>query len=115
MRRRVRRGASSMKTLLGSIVAAAALAGAATFVTGPDSAAGFVTALPPGLHQAQVNRAARTDRLPATTTIFVKTIRTLPVDARREQHPATIPVNCETLVSPLADIAASRRVRQCMT
>jgi len=102
-----------MKTLLGSLVAAAALAGAAALVTGP--AARFATTPPVGSSETAINRGAKTDRLPSVSTVLVRTIRIPRDDERREARPVTIPIDCEALVSPLADAVASRRPRQCTT
>jgi hypothetical protein len=104
-----------MKTLLCSIGLAAGLAGAATAITAPGSEAWSRAAQPST--QVQVNRTARADRLPVgvPASVRVKTIVVRPVEARREQRAPGNPAGCEAVVSPLADLAASRQLRQCMT
>ncbi len=116
-----------MNTLLGSIVAAAAIAGAATLVTGPDPAAGFFAAQPGGSHEIAINRTAKAGRVPDLAPVLVpvfrpvlapvrvKTIRIPLAGQRRDGHPLALLVDCEPLVSPLADVVASRRPRQCTT
>jgi len=104
-----------MKKLLVSIVAATALAGAATLVIGLDSAAGFLTAMPRGSQEIEINRAAKADRLRAGSTVLVRAIRIPRIGERREARPVTIPIDCEALVSPLADVVARQQPRQCTT
>ena len=101
-----------MKTLLYSLCLAAGLATAVTAITAPSSEARNVAAAP-----ATINRAARADRLPigAPAPIVVKTFPVRPVQARRYQSPQKNPAGCEAVVSPLADVAASRQLRQCVT
>lgn len=104
-----------MKTLLYSVCLAAGLATAATAITAPGSQAWSVTAAP--YTQIEINRAGRADRLPigARPPILVKTFPVRPVQVRRDQSSRNNPAGCEAIVSPLADLAASRRLRQCMT
>ena len=64
-----------------------------------------------------VNRIAKADRLrPATAgTILIRTI-SIPVAADRQQAAVSRELTaCDPLVSPLADLVASRRARQCAT
>jgi hypothetical protein len=104
-----------MKTLLYSLCLAAGLATAVTAMTAPSSQARNVGAAPDT--PITINRAARADRLPvaAPAPIVVKTFPVRPVQVRRHQSPPKNPPGCEAVVSPLADVAASRQLRQCMT
>jgi hypothetical protein len=64
-----------------------------------------------------VNRIAKADRLrPATAgTIRIRTT-SIPAAADRQQAAVSRELTaCDPLVSPLADLVASRRARQCAT
>jgi len=103
-----------MKTLLYSLCLAAGLAAAATAITAPGSQARSVTAVLDT--HVNVDRAARADRLPigAPTPIVVKAFPVRPVRAGRDHKPPNGPIGCEVVVSPLADLVASRQPRQCL-
>src|SRR5262245_16424236 len=104
-----------MKTLLCSLCLAAGLAGVATAMTAPGSEAWSRAAAPNT--QVEINHAARADRLPIGTipSVRVKTFSIRPLEGRQEQRSPDNSVGCEAVVSPLADLAASRQLRQCMT
>ena len=66
-----------------------------------------------------LNRALKADRLPlareGSTRVKTISIRIRPVPAEDRQEVSLALVECESLVSPLADPALSRRVRACST
>ena len=98
-----------MKMFLGSVCAAAVVAGAvaATAQTGVASSRQPVQA------ESGVNRVSKADRLPSRNTIVVKTI-SITAATDHEQAMASQHLDgCEFVVSPLADLAASRRLRHC--
>jgi hypothetical protein len=104
-----------MKLLLGSIGVAALVASAATVSARPDSANNVAAAMSHNASPFEVNRSAKVDRLPIAAAVRVKTI-SIPVgQSLRDRFAFTDPFNCDGVVSPIASISASRRLRACIT
>ena len=104
----------AMKTFLASVCAAGAIgvltAAAATNGTVPSARQDR----PRILATFDVNRVAKTDRLPSRAGTIL--VRTISIRAHgQEQSAARELTACESVVSPLADRVASRRARQCAT
>jgi hypothetical protein len=98
-----------MKMFLGSVCAAAVVAGAvaATAQTGVVSPRQSVQA------ESGVNRVSKTDRWPSRNTIVVKTMSITAAEHHEQAMASQHLDGCESVVSPLADLAASRRLRHC--
>ena len=99
-----------MKTFL-SVCTAGVVAGILTAAAATNGAPPRRDPGPPA-PSAEVNRVGKTDRLagPRAGTIMVRTISISPVPRQEAARELTA---CESVVSPLADRAASRRARQC--
>ena len=101
-----------MKTFL-SVCTAGVVAGILTAAAATNGTPARRDPGPPA-PSAEVNRAGKTDRLagPKAGTIMVRTISISPAPRQEAAGELTA---CESVVSPLADRAASRRARQCAT
>ena len=106
-----------MKTFL-SVCTAGVVAGILTAAAATNGAPPRRDPGPPA-PSAEVNRVGKTDRLagPNAGTINAGTImvRTISISPAPRQEAARELTACESVVSPLADRAASRRARQCAT